>query len=132
MEINNTEEFMATIKSEIDKVTKKVAPKKAAPKKVMRKKAANTEDTTIKERMLRRRSRIQDAGLSELKFVAHKPHGDFVRRIAKDLYELDGFVLEDFQAEGRRRVLSARLEKQLAKIAELNKKALELWLLEVT
>ena len=55
----------------------------------------NNYDYTSKERGQRRTARIREAGLSNIKVVAHKEDAAKVRAYAKKLYEKRGFSLEE-------------------------------------
>lgn len=54
----------------------------------------NNYDYTAKERMQRRDQRIRDAGLSNIKVVAHKEDSKKVREYAKKLYKKRGITLD--------------------------------------
>ena len=55
----------------------------------------NNYDYTSKQRGQRRTARIREAGLSNIKVVAHKEDAAKVRAYAKKLYQKRGFSLEE-------------------------------------
>jgi hypothetical protein len=52
----------------------------------------NNYDYTASERGKRKRERIKNAGLSEIKIVMLKEHSGKVREYARNLYEKEGVV----------------------------------------